>query len=87
MTDAELFCSVSNGLNALIRKRDEALRLYHAEAETAHAEMDRADRAEAEVERLRGLLREARLRLDVHGDLPAHPICKRIDAALAEDKP
>lgn len=47
-------------IKALVRERDEALRLYHAEAETAHAEMDRADRAEAEVERLRDALRLVR---------------------------
>jgi hypothetical protein len=40
----------------VIIERDRVRRLYHAEAETAHAEMDRADRAEAEVERLRDAL-------------------------------
>lgn len=42
----------------VIIERDRVRRLYHAEAETAHAEMDRADRAEAEVERLRAALQD-----------------------------
>lgn len=44
-------------IRALIAERDAAVRLYNAEAETAHAEMDRAEKAEAEVARLLALHR------------------------------